>query len=178
MLEQIKASGEIAAGPDFLGTLSRVTAEVLETMFFDQPVPAPWEHGWIPSAALVRLPFEGSHCGLLLLSVSPPMARSIAPAFLGIEPDEVTETQSSQVLLELANILCSSVLSQLWRDCDLRLGPPELIQAEGHIQVERPIQVEAPIQVERPIEDVLHECFVLTEGMLSVSIRVCGTELQ
>ena len=158
MSEQLQPADARAAAPDFAGTLSRVGAEVLETMFFDEAVAAPCEHGWIPSAASVRLPFEGSHCGEFLLSVAPEVARSIAPAFLGIELEEVTEGQSSQVLLELANILCGSVLSHLWPDSDLRLGGPEPIQADG------------------PIEDSLHECFRLTEGMLSVSIRVCGAE--
>jgi hypothetical protein len=164
MSEELSTSGAVAAGSDFSGTLRRVSAEVLETMFFDEPVAAPCEHGWIAPAASVRMAFEGSHCGEFLLSVSPPVARAIAPAFLGIEAEEVTEIQSGQVLLELANILCGSVLSQLWPDSDLRLGAPEAIQVEG------------PIQMEGPIEDALHECFVLTEGMLSVSIRMCGAE--
>jgi hypothetical protein len=154
--QQLEASGALAAAPDFSGTLSRVTAEVLETMFFDEAVATPCDHGWISAAASVRLVFEGSHCGDFLLSVSPQVTQSIAPAFLGIEQDEVTESQSGQVLLELANILCGSVLSHLWPDSDLRLGAPE------------------PIQVEGPIEEALHECFLLTEGMLSVSIRMCG----
>ena len=158
MPEQLEPADTTAAGPDFAGTLSRVGAEVLETMFFDEALPAPCEHGWIASAASVRLAFEGSHCGVFLLSVAPEVAQSITPAFLGIEPEEVTEGQSSQVLLELANILCGSILSHLWPNSDLNLGGPELIQVEG------------------PIEDALHECFQLTEGMLSVSIRVCGAE--
>ena len=158
MSEQLEPADTKAASPDFAGTLSRVGAEVLETMFFDEALPAPCEHGWIPSAASVRLAFEGSRCGEFLLSVAAEVAQSITPAFLGVEPEEVTEGQSSQVLLELANILCGSVLSHLWPDSDLKLGGPELIQVEG------------------PIEDALHECFQLTEGMLSVSIRVCGAE--
>jgi hypothetical protein len=158
MSEQLQPADTTAVAPDFAGTLSRVGAEVLETMFFDEAVAAHCEHGWIQSAASVRLPFEGSHCGEFLLSVAPEVARSITPAFLGIDPEEVTEGQSSQVLLELANILCGSVLSHLWPDSDLNLGGPE------------------PIQVEGPIEDALHECFRLTEGMLSVSIRVCRAE--
>lgn len=164
MPEELKTSGPVAAVSDFSGTLRRVSAEVLETMFFDEPVAVPCDHGWIARVASVRMAFEGSHRGEFLLSVSPPVARSIAPAFLGIEAEEVTEIQSSQVLLELANILCGSVLSQLWPDSDLRLGAPETIQVEG------------PIPLDKPIGDALHECFVLTEGMLSVSIRLCGAE--
>jgi hypothetical protein len=158
MSEQLEASGGVSAGPDFSAILSRVTAEVLETMFFDEPAPAPCDHGWIPTAASVLMAFEGSHCGEFLLSVSGGVARSITPAFLGVEPEEVTEGQNHQVLLELANILCGSVLSQLWPDSELKLGAPELTQVQG------------------PIEEALHECFLLPEGMLSVSIRRCGDE--
>ena len=158
MSEQLQSSDTAAAGPDFAGTLSRVGAEVLETMFFDEAVPAPCEHGWIPSAASVCLTFEGSHCGEFLLSVAPEVARSITPAFLGIDPEEVSEGQSSQVLLELANILCGSVLSHLWPDSELTLQEPEQMQVDG------------------PIEDALHQCFLLPEGMLAVSIRMCGAE--
>jgi hypothetical protein len=158
MSEQLEASSVVGAEPDFSAILSRVTAEVLETMFFDEPVPAPCDHDWIPAAPSVRMTFEGSHCGQFLLSVSGGVARSITPAFLGVEPEEVTEGQSHQVLLELANILCGSVLSHLWPDSDLKLGEPELLQVEG------------------PIEEALHECFLLPEGMLSVSIRMCGDE--
>ncbi|HWY49643.1 MAG TPA: chemotaxis protein CheX [Bryobacteraceae bacterium] len=159
MSERLNQSCAVASDPDFSSTLSRVSAEVLETMFFDEPVAARCEHSWISSAASVRLSFEGSHRGEFLLSVSPQVARSIAPAFLGIEADEVTGTQASQVLLELANILCGSVLSRLWPDSDLRLGAPEPIQAAGSIQ-----------------PATLHECFLLTDGMLSVSIQMYGAE--
>lgn len=157
MSEQMQSAGA-AAKPDFAATLSRVGAEVLETMFFDEAVAAPCDHGWISSAPSVRLTFEGSHCGQFLMSVAPAVARAITPAFLGIDPEEITEGQSSQVLLELANILCGSVLSHLWPDSDLKLGAPE------------------PIEADEPIEEGLHECFLLTEGMLSVSIRLYGAE--
>jgi hypothetical protein len=158
MSEQLQLSDTAAVEPDFAGTLRRVGAEVLETMFFDEAVPAPCDHSWIPSAASVRLAFEGSHCGEFLLSVAPQVARSITPAFLGIEPEEVSEGQSSQVLLELANILCGSVLSQLWPDSELMLEEPQ------------------QIQVRRPIGGSLHECFLLPEGMISVSLRTRGAE--
>lgn len=157
MSEEMQLS-EASVDPDFAGILSRAGAEVLETMFFDEAVSAPCDHGWIASAASVRLAFEGSHCGAFLLSVAPEVARSITPAFLGIDPEEVVEGQSSQVLLELANILCGSVLSRLWPESELTLNAPELIQAGG------------------PLDGALHECFLLPEGTLSVSIRLSGAQ--
>ena len=153
MPEQMKLSGAAAGSLLIAGILRRAGIEVLETMFFDEAVAAPCEHGWIASAASVRLAFEGSQSGEFLLSAEAEVARSITPAFLGIEPEEVAEGQSSQVLLELANILCGAVLSRLWPEANLRLGVPELAAA-------------------RPIDPVLHECFLLPEGRLSVSIRM------
>jgi len=158
MPEELHTPGAMGADPDFAGTLTRVGAEVLATMFFDEAVAAPCDHGWISTAASVRVAVEGSHCGEFRLSVSPEVWRSIAPAFLGIEPEEVAEGQSIQVLLELANILCGSVLSQLWPDSDLTLRAPEMVGAEG------------------PMEGALHECFLLTEGMLSITILMRGAD--
>jgi CheY-specific phosphatase CheX len=158
MGEQVESAGAAVAQPDFAGTLRRVGGQVLETMFFDEAVPSPCDHGWISSAISVCLSFEGSHCGQFLLNVAPSVARSITSAFLGIDPEEMLEEQSGQVLLELANILCGSVLSQLWPDSNLTLGAPQ------------------PVIVEGPIEDALHECFRLPEGLLSVSIQMCGVE--
>jgi hypothetical protein len=158
MHEELQTSATMSPEPDFAGTLTRVGAEVLATMFFDEALPAPCDHGWIPAAASVRVAAEGAHCGEFRLNVSHEVWRSIVPAFLGIEPEEVTEAQSIQVLLELANILCGSILSQLWPDSDLTLRAPEMVGPE------------------RPMEGALHECFHLTEGMLSISILMRGTD--
>ena len=156
MSDQMQLSEAGGVDIDSSEVLSRVGAQVLETMFFDEAVATACNHAWIASAASVRLVFEGSHRGQFLLSVASEVARSIAPAFLGIDPEEVVEEQSNQVLLELANILCGSVLSRLWPESDLTLEAPESIQAAG------------------PLEHALHKCFLLPEGMLSVSIRVCA----
>jgi len=155
MPEHLHPSNVVAADPDISGILTRIGAEVLETMFFDEAVATPCDHSWIPSAASVSVAFEGSHYGEFLLSVSPEVARSITPSFLGVDLEDVADGQGSQVLLELANILCGSVLSHLWPESDLRLAAPELIRAE------------------RAIEDIAHQCFVLQEGMLAISIRKC-----
>ena len=158
MSEQTLPCSAFAEDSDPAATLKRVGAAVLETMFFDEAVATRCDHGWIASAPSVRLTIAGSYCGEFLLSVSPEVARSIAPAFLGIDPEEISDSQKSQVLLELANILCGSVLSQLQPDSDLMLGAPE------------------PIELDEPVHEALHQCFLLPEGMLSVSIRMCGAD--
>jgi CheY-specific phosphatase CheX len=153
MPEQVLSAGT-PSQLDFPVVLRRVFADVLEIMFFEEAVDTSCEHGWIASARSVRLAFDGSHCGEFLLSVAPEVAQSIAPAFLGIESEETTDEQCAQVLRELANILCGSVLSQLWPDADLSLAVPE------------------PIRFEESTADALHACFLLPQGKLSVSIRV------
>jgi hypothetical protein len=156
MPEPSNVSVPAAVDSDFPGILARIGAEVLETMFFAEAVVAECEHVWLPSSCSAQLAFEGSHSGEFRLSVSPPVAESIASAFLGLEPAEVSQAQRDQVLLELANILCGSVLSHFWPESDLSLRAPEWIPAEASL------------------EGAVHRCFLMPEGMLGVSIRVNG----
>jgi Chemotaxis phosphatase CheX len=139
-----------------LGEVLRgVVAEVLETMFFTEAMAVDCEHSWISGASVVRVPFSGSHSGEMWLCVSHDVVASIAPAFLAQDLAETSEEERSQVILELANILCGAVLSRLWPESSLLLDAP----AEG--------------QWESPAEGALHCCFELPEGMLAISIRMC-----
>ena len=109
--------------PDALrDVIGRVPAEVLETMFFAEAIPADCGHEWLNAAVGARIRFEGSHRGEMRLSVSGAAADSIACAFLGLEPPELTEPLRAQVLLELANILCGAILSHLWPESKVALG--------------------------------------------------------
>ena len=137
-------------------TLGRVSAEVLETMFFSEAVAADCEHSWLAGAVSVRVGFEGSHCGEMWLALAAGAVLPIASAFLGLEPQETGEEQRAQVVLELANILCGAVLSALWPESRLLLDPPRLTQWDGDGQSAR------------------HSCLALEEGMLAISIRLSG----
>ena len=137
--------------------LDDVTAQVLATMFFDEAVTAECEHSWLLGATSVHIGFDGSHRGDFWLTVSGEVAQSIAPAFLGIDAEETSEAQRGQVLLELANILCGSILSHFWPDSDLTLEPPEVVGAEVRL------------------EGGVHRCFMLSEGTLAVSIQVSSS---
>jgi hypothetical protein len=57
------------------------------------------------------------------------------------------------VILELANILCGAILSDVWPESKVALGPPE-------------ISTEEPC-----LDGALHRCFELPEGQLAVWIR-------
>jgi len=141
--------------------LRRVPAEVLETMFFAEAVAAGCNHAWLSSAVGVRIRFGGSHFGDMRLSVSRDAADSIAGAFLGLEPLEITEPLAAQVILELANILCGAILSQVWPESKVALGAPEI---STEISME-----------ETCFEGAPHRCFELAEGKLAVWIRCSET---
>ncbi len=157
MPEQANTQSAVAMDGDFGGILGRVGGEVLETMFFAEAVTTSCDHSWLPSSCAVHLSFEGSHSGEFRLNVSLPAAESIASAFLGLDLADVTEAQRCQVLLELANILCGSVLSHFWPESDLSLREPECVPAAALL------------------EGAVHQCFLMPEGLLAVSIQVSGT---
>ncbi|HTS48989.1 MAG TPA: chemotaxis protein CheX [Bryobacteraceae bacterium] len=159
-LEPVTDAGQEAASQDadFTATLSRVAAEVLETMFFTEAAAVECEHGWFSDAVAVRVDFDGSHFGEMWLALTPAGIPSIASAFLGLEPEETGEEQCGQVILELANILCGAVLSSLWPESRLLLDAPKLTAWEC------------------PDGDVWHCCLALDEGMLAISIRLSGVK--
>lgn len=156
MPEQLQQGSGADKVPEFGAVVVRVAAEVLETMFFEEAVPGACEHAWLAQAVSAHLSFEGSHCGEFLLSASPDTARSIAAGFLGVDLEEMSETQPGEVILELANILCGALMSTLWPESNLSLGTPELVSAE------------------HSFPEAMHCCFSLPEGMLAVSIGLCS----
>lgn len=105
-------------------------AEVLEKMFFVEPV----EQAGRQAADLtpadeiaVRVRFNGHPSGWLLLGVTPPAARQIAADFLGLEEAETTVEQTMDVIRELANMFCGSLLSRVESSTVFELAGPEVI---------------------------------------------------
>lgn len=139
---------------DYRGALTRVSSEVLETMFFSEVIPAQCEHSWLASARVVEVTFDGSHHGEMWLAVGEEAVPELAAAFLGLDPSEAGEIERAQVMLELANILCGAVLSSLWPESSLQLDPPQ--QAAWDC----------------PDTGVWHCCLMLPEGRLAISIRL------
>jgi CheY-specific phosphatase CheX len=147
--------GDPQAGQTADQVADTVAAEVLETMFFTAAEPAACEHAWLGVAQTARVRFSGSHRGEMLLAVSAEAADPVAASFLGLEPDELTNTQRGQVIQELANILCGALLSRLWPESTLALSAPELANWEDW-----------------PAEGALHRCFLIPEGMVAILIRL------
>ena len=108
--------------------LSAAAADVLETMFFtpvmgETEVAAP-----PPSAVAARMYFAGARPGSFALRVSEPAAATIAANFLGEEVSEPSPAQVRDVICELANMICGSVLSRLDSEAHFDLGHPELVE--------------------------------------------------
>jgi CheY-specific phosphatase CheX len=141
---------------EYKEALTRVSGEVLETMFFSEVVPAECEHSWLVSAVAVQVCFDGTHWGDMWLAVGEEAVPELASAFLGLDPSEASEMERAQVMLELANILCGAILSSLWPESSLQLEPPK----------------QAPWTCNDT--GVWHCCLMLPEGRLAISVQLRG----
>ncbi len=97
---------------------------VLEKMFF---APSAAEERASPAGPTysVRLSFDGDLRGRLTLRIGAAAAHSIAADFLGEEETALTARQVKEVVCELANIVCGSMLSRIEKSGEFRLGAPE-----------------------------------------------------
>jgi len=96
-------------------------------MFFIQGLEGP-ESAASETRVVARLTFEGNPSGSLSLSVTGAAARSIAADFLGEDEPELSEQQIGEVICELANMICGSVLSRVESNTIFRLGAPRLLE--------------------------------------------------
>lgn len=102
--------------------------EVLEKMFFAETLgelSGPDEAG---EAITVELTFQGEPSGWMCLRLTADAAREIAVDFLGIEDGaEISNDRISEVVRELANMICGSVLSRVESAATFRLGVPRIV---------------------------------------------------
>lgn len=110
--------------------LRRAVDEVLEKMFFADTLgecascDAECAAG---EKIAVNLTFTGEPSGFLLLHMSSAAARQIAADFLGTDEQSVSAQQTSEVLCELANMICGSVLSRVESATTFHLSAPERV---------------------------------------------------
>ena len=108
--------------------LAECTAEVLEQMFFvqalEEAAPTTAE---ADTDVICRVDFTGDPSGCLALRVSVGAARTIAADFLGEDEAGLSAFQVGQVVCELANIICGSVLSRIESRTTFRLDSPHLL---------------------------------------------------
>jgi len=102
--------------------------EVLDKMFFVCPLgeaePAP-EDG--APAIVARLAFEGEPSGSLTLRLTEQAAHSIAADFLGEDEESLTGQRTGEVVCEMANMICGSVLSRVESLTAFRLAEPRIL---------------------------------------------------
>jgi CheY-specific phosphatase CheX len=99
--------------------------EVLETMFFTGIVEedSKEESDSLVSAELV---FHGHPSGRFGVRVPYSTSRRIASSFLGLDEDELSEEQIGEVVCELTNMVCGSVLSRVETEARFELMHPEI----------------------------------------------------
>jgi CheY-specific phosphatase CheX len=115
-----------------LGTLLTSSAgEVLESMFFTSAEERPGAevdlNGENISAVLT---FEGSPAGRFGLTIPGEPARKLAASFLGADEELLVRRQVEEVVCELANMLCGSVLSSLDKETRFDLTQPQIAAFE------------------------------------------------
>lgn len=107
--------------------LDECTQEVLEQMFFVRVLGSPpGEMAREGPCIAADVSFHGEPSGCLTLVVSAASARSIAADFLGEEECVLSHQQIGEVICELANIICGSVLSRVESQTTFRLESPQL----------------------------------------------------
>lgn len=117
---------------DLVRVLQISTEEVLETMFFtslvEEGMPgdsAATEPVTTPSVSS-SLNFRGTPSGVFQVDLALPAAQSLAANFVGDE-EPLSETKVGEVVCELANMLCGSVLSRVGSESSFDLSHPELV---------------------------------------------------
>jgi CheY-specific phosphatase CheX len=107
--------------------------EVLEKMFFAETLgELPCEE---PGAdeIVVEIGFQGEPSGSLLLRLSSAAARQTAADFLGMDECRMSEIQITDVVRELANMICGSVLSRVESSATFRLAEPRIAPPPAEI---------------------------------------------
>jgi CheY-specific phosphatase CheX len=108
--------------------LANCTETVLEQMFFVHALQAAATAVTAADSDLIcGVEFDGDPSGRLALRLDRGAARSIAADFLGEEEDRLSDSRIHQVVCELANIICGSVLSRIESGTTFRLDSPRLL---------------------------------------------------
>jgi CheY-specific phosphatase CheX len=104
--------------------------EVLEKMFFVRTM-GDAETGQPVADLAARLTFEGDPSGCLTLRIPQSAARSISADFLGAEEEDLSEPEIREVVCELANIICGSLLSRVESTTTFRLASPRIVPVKS-----------------------------------------------
>jgi len=111
--------------------LSSAVADVLERMFFVEVFGEAPEPTVEAEAVTVQIIFDGEAQGCFQMRLARPAAHAVAADFLGEDPESLTDQQSADVTLELANMICGAVLSRIESSGTFRLGSPRIVAGDG-----------------------------------------------
>jgi CheY-specific phosphatase CheX len=78
-------------------------------------------------AVTVQVSFDGDPPGYFQMRIARPAANAVAADFLGEDPESLTDRQSTDVTLELANMICGAVLSRIESRAAFRLDSPQIV---------------------------------------------------
>lgn len=139
-----------------LGLSAEVISSSLETMFFTSPLglvdlanlPEGASEGDVIES---RVAFHGTPSGVFHLRISVLGARLIAAAFLGEDDDSLCRAETEQVVCELANMLCGSMMSRLESDQSFDLSAPELVPSGTLDALLEPFAVRQSFELESGI---------------------------
>jgi CheY-specific phosphatase CheX len=100
-------------------------------MFFVQALDEPPGEAGSPGDDMeVKLTFEGTPSGALTLCVTTAAAGQIAADFLGEDESGLSHERVVEVVCELANMICGSVLSRVESASTFRLASPQFLPAQ------------------------------------------------
>ena len=80
-----------------------------------------------PETVTVQVNFAGDPPGYFQMCIARPAANAVAADFLGEDLELLSDRQSTDVTLELANMICGAVLSRIESRGAFRLGSPEVV---------------------------------------------------
>jgi CheY-specific phosphatase CheX len=111
--------------------LSSAVGDVLERMFFLEVLGEVAEPPPEAESVTVEVSFDGDPPGCFQMRIARPAANAVAADFLGEDPESLTEQQSADVSLEMANMICGAVLSRIESRAAFRLGSPRIVADSG-----------------------------------------------
>ena len=80
-----------------------------------------------PETVTVQVNFAGDPPGYFQMRIARPAANAVAADFLGEDLETLTVRQSTDVTLELANMICGAVLSRIESRAAFRLASPQVV---------------------------------------------------
>src|SRR5437899_9641739 len=110
--------------------LAGAVADVLESMFFREAPAETTEVMLEKETVTVQLKFDGDPPGCFQMRLAQAAANAIAADFLGEDAESITVRKSTDVTLELGNMICGAVLSRIESSATFRLGAPQVLTEE------------------------------------------------